>query len=439
MKDKNVMLENTELLIQKNTKKKNPKGRGKGLFWGTMFIYELSMRTEEIKDVSIDKENADAKENISVSLFTLETLADVISVTNEHIRKGTKFPIVFYSRRYILPSDNLTVSLLEYAIYYFYKEKNIEIYITQGILSKDSFDYCIHEEKRFHHNGFFCGTASSGFLMTSFLLSWSITNKKNQDASLIDKAISYRDDKLRRYKTLIGKGPWDASIAVSECQDFLSHQKVIPAGIKAVMDVIGELAPNAIEHGDTNCIVDLSCEDCEFPDEDGNYTRKGLNVSLVIWDFSEKLLGTDLNKKIFIDSMEQDFKYKAERISTIRQAWDHHKNYLTDEYNADDFHNVMAFQKISGRAGDRPDGGLGISTLIERVQQYTKENYCYVLSGYGALRLDQEFTGSDAEGYIGFNELKDFKGHIPDKDAVLKTKFYLPGVAYNLCFNFLEE
>ena len=429
------MLENTELLIQKNSKKKNQKGRQLRAF----YTYELHMTREVLSDVSMDAKNPERVETLEVNLFTLETLAELISFANECIRKGVRSPILFYSRRYIMLSDNLTASLLEYIILYYYKKEGTEIYVTQGLMTKEELLINSLGDKRFCHNGFFCGSVSSGFMCTSFLLSWLVTNKKKQDESLISDALSIRDDEGRRYKTLIGKGPWDASIAISECQEFLNEQKVSEAGIAAVMDVIGELGPNATEHGDTNCIIDLSCEECVFPDENGKYVKKGINVSLVIFDFSEKLLGTDLKKKIFVDSVEKNYRYKTDRIEAIRKAWDYHKNHLTDSYKEDDFSNVIAFQKLSGRPGDRPDGGLGISTLIKRVQQYTKENYCYVLSGHGGLRLDQEYTGADEESYIGFNEIRNFKEHIPDTDAVLRTRFYMPGVAYNLCFNFMED
>ena len=55
------------------------------------------------------------------------------------------------------------------------------------------------------------------------------------------------------------------------------------------------------------------------------------------------------------------------------------------------------------------------------------------------MRLDTEFTESDMDGYIGFNMKRNFINAIPDESAVMKTKFYMPGVAYNLCFNFMED
>ena len=99
----------------------------------------------------------------------------------------------------------------------------------------------------------------------------------------------------------------------------------------------------------------------------------------------------------------------------------------------------MAFQKISGRQGDRGDGGLGINTLIQNVQKYSTVDYCYMLSGNNALEMNKRFIIPDEDDYIAFNEDKNFIGEIPDSDAVMKTQFFMPGVAYNLSFYFKEQ
>ena len=139
------ILENTELLIQKNSKKKNQKGRQIPAF----YTYELYMATEELSDVSVDVKYPEKFENLTVNLFTLETLAELISVVNERVRKGVRSPILFYSRKYIMLSDNLTASLLEYIVYYYFKKECTEIYVTQGIMTKDGFSINSLGEKRF--------------------------------------------------------------------------------------------------------------------------------------------------------------------------------------------------------------------------------------------------------------------------------------------------
>ena len=98
----------------------------------------------------------------------------------------------------------------------------------------------------------------------------------------------------------------------------------------------------------------------------------------------------------------------------------------------------MALQKRSGRSGDRHDGGLGISTLVEKVRRYSADDNCYSLSGNGAMHMQKELTIPDSDGFIAFNSEQEFIHKIPDKDAVLKTKFYMPGVAYNMTFYFEE-
>lgn len=423
-------INNSDLLFEKNKTKKNHKGtqlRG-------IYAYELHM--ERYGDINLFEDSLG-----ETNIFLLTTLKEIISFVEERLKKGVKSPIIFYSRRNITMADNFTVSLTEYVIYYYHMVKGVDVYITQGILSKEEFNICTLPEEDFLLNGFFVKTSTSGFMLTSFLVRWYPFGdrkvKHNHNNEELTNDFFLKNVNGRRYKTLVGQGPWDASIAISECQDYLQRQGVTQVGIDAVMDVVGELVPNAIEHGATNCILDVSCEEFEALDE--KELLKGTNVSVVIFDFSEKLLWTALRQKIFVDFDEYGYQNKIDRIKTVKKAWNNHEKQFDEQYSEYDFYNVMAFQKISGRKGDRIDGGLGINTLIKRVQEFTRKDFCYVLSGNRALSLDSSFTDSDKDGYIGFNTSHDFVGQIPDKDAVMNSKFYMPGVAYNLCFNFFKE
>ena len=54
------------------------------------------------------------------------------------------------------------------------------------------------------------------------------------------------------------------------------------------------------------------------------------------------------------------------------------------------------------------------------------------------MHLQRELTIPDSDGFIAFNTEQQFVYKIPDKDGVLKTKFFMPGVAYNMIFYFEE-
>lgn len=432
-----AILDNTELLIQYNRKHSK---LSQVTCLSDFFIYELNLQK-----VNIDKSNIaipeDAVERES-NAFTLESLKDVIGVISNNKKKGVKKPIAFVSKKPILFSDNLTVSMTEYVLYFAYSVRGIRAYISQGTHDKKNFEFFTYPDKPFYHNGFCLGQIESSFLSTSFILGWNALTEVNSNE--LEKRFFVKDLEFieacsdLRYKAVIGKGPWDASIVISECEAFLQKSGVPETGINAVMDVVGELAPNAIEHGDTNCLVDVSCTEVEIYEDE--QVKKAMNISLVIFDFSERLLGSALYEKIFNNDQLASYIHKQDRISTIRSAHEFHKERYSKDYSEEDFQNLIVFQKITGRKGDRADGGLGISTLIQRVQKYTNTNmnYCYVLSGNKALRLDAKYTGEDAEGYIGFNKERCFVNKIPDFDAVMGSKFYMPGVAYNLCFNFTE-
>lgn len=362
----------------------------------------------------------------TVKTFTLESLAEIVSIVESKLKKGIQRSLLFFSDSIMVMSDNLTVSMTEYVIYYYKNKYNINIYITYGKLSSAEFKYGLYDESMRVNNGFFMGEAGRGFMRDSFLCKWFIN-----ESEITEDEFYCRQDGSNRCKKFVGNGPWDASIAISECTDFLDGAKVEIEAIDAVSNVIGELAPNAIEHGDSNCMIDL-CYERSTSLEGQELT----DISIVVYNFSEKFLWSDLFEKVFVDN--EKITVKKDRLDKVRTAWESHQGHFSKQYTEKDFYNLMAFQKISGRPGDRSDGGLGINTLIQNVQKYSTDDYCYVLSGHGALLMNREITIPDQEDYIAFNKNQLFVEQIPDDFAVMQTKFYMPGVAYNLTFYFEE-
>lgn len=415
-------LKQDELVLIKNNNIKFANKKRSIPVFGSLLLYKL----ENLMSVVLPTNYSIDFKNYKVKAFTLETLRDIISIVEKVRGKGLKKPIIFYSNEILMFADDLTVSLTEYVIYYYFVKCRLNVYITHGEKVGRDIQLGFFSEEMKVQNGFFYGEAGRGLFHDSFLMDWG-----PEVDEITEKGFWAKHETSTRFKRIVGEDPWDASVVISECSTFLSKAKVSRKAIDAVADVIGELAPNAIEHGRTNCMIDVCYE--RFVPPDG---KEHTSISLVVYDFSEKLLWSDLYDKIFVNSKE--IIRKRQRIETVLSAWSEHQKFFSKEYTKEDFYNLMAFQKISGRSGDRYDGGLGISTLVEKVRKYSDDDECYSLSGNGAMHLQKDLTIPDAEGFIAFNSEQEFIHKIPDEDGVLKTKFFMPGVAYNMMFCFKE-
>ena len=196
-------------------------------------------------------------------------------------------------------------------------------------------------------------------------------------------------------------------------------------------NTIGELVGNAIEHGDGDCLLDI--------DITHNFTHsKKLGrtfgaVNIAVLNFSGTNFGDKVKNKILNTELS-----KSERYQKIKVAYDTHQSYFNDNYNEEHFWNLASIQdKISGRPDNYNNGGKGMTDLIKSIQNFTHEDYCYMMSGKEILKFKKELLKQDSEGFIGFNK-NSFLHSIPEITSLGISKVYLPGVAYNLNF-ILEE
>jgi hypothetical protein len=196
-------------------------------------------------------------------------------------------------------------------------------------------------------------------------------------------------------------------------------------------NTIGELVGNAIEHGEGDCLLDI--------DITHNFTHsKKLGrtfgaVNIVVLNFSSTNFGDKVKNKILNTELS-----KSERYQKIKVAYDTHQSYFNDKYNEKHFWNLASIQdKISGRPDNYNNGGKGMTDLIKSIQNFTHEDYCYMMSGKEILNFKKELLKQDSEGFIGFNK-NSFLHSIPEMTSLGISKVYLPGVAYNLNF-ILEE
>ena len=413
LNDTSFIEHNTDL---KAVKKKKP------LFREGYLIYRLDVlfkaETRDGDDLSIYK----------AKLFSLESLRYIISIVESKLRSNIRHDFIFYSDDIIFMSDNLTVSLTEYVVAYYKQEYGINIFIADRKTEGNKVSFGSTDEDHRIYGGFLVQEIVNGFLLDSLLL---IEDPEKENPAGDDIFYCRRNDS-NRYKITAGTGPWDASMAVSQCTEFLERSGISDEAIETVAGVLGELAPNAVEHGKSNCMIDVSYN--EFIDKQGELE---MGISIVIYNFSDKLLWTDLYSKVFEDYKE--ITYFRDRVDTVRDAWGNHSREFSRKYSEKDFYNLMAFQSISGRKGDNSDGGLGIRTLVRNVQEYSSVDYCYVLSGNNCLMLRKDFTVPDKHNYVAFNTTQQYVEKIPDKNAVGHTKCFIPGVAYNLLFCFKKD
>jgi len=417
------LLMNDELLAKCNCQKRFNKKKSININTNAI-VYKI----ENLQNIKFPENYPYDFKSFPVKWITLESLVEIMSILEFRIKKGVKRDFIFYADGYLRPVDNLTVSIMEYIIIYYKSNYGINVYITSMETTKEQYIFAGTDANRCVENGYFLGEAGAGFMRTSFLRDWYPGGPEITEDQFYSKV-----DDTRRFKKIVGTGPWDASVALSECTAFLEDATVQQEAIDSVCEIIGELAPNAVEHGKTNCMIDL----CYEQSNDIDTGRPLTNISIVIYNFSEKLLWTDLKKKVFEDN--ENITFKKERIDTVRKAWDVHQKSFSKTYSDKDFYNLMAFQKISGREGDRSDGGLGINTLVHNVQQFSVDDYCYVLSGNGALFMFRDVIQPGEGDYIAFNTESNYVEMVPDNKAVQQTKLYFPGVAYNLTFYFEEK
>ena len=196
-------------------------------------------------------------------------------------------------------------------------------------------------------------------------------------------------------------------------------------------NTIGELVGNAIEHGDGDCLLDIDITHNFTHSKKLGRTFGAVNIAVL------NISGTNFGDKVKNKILNTELS-KSERYQKIKVAYDTHQSYFNDNYKEEHFWNLASIQdKISGRPDNYNNGGKGMTDLIKSIQNFTHEDYCYMMSGKEILKFKKELLKQDSEGFIGFNK-NSFLHSIPEITSLGISKVYLPGVAYNLNF-ILEE
>lgn len=201
----------------------------------------------------------------------------------------------------------------------------------------------------------------------------------------------------------------------------------------SISEVVVELAENALEHSNSDCLIDLDITD-RYSKTIGQKRIEGAfhGINIVVINFSKTLLGDNLQNKISeIDLNDPN----SARYAYVYNAEKNHSKLYDDNYNKNDFYTIASFQhKISSRKDNINTGGTGLSKLLKSIEEKSDAYNCYVINGNSVLWFKHEYINTEQNEWIGFNDDNDFLNEIPSQNCFEKSSFYFPGTAYNLNF-----
>lgn len=225
--------------------------------------------------------------------------------------------------------------------------------------------------------------------------------------------------------------PFLLSKIMSDIDTFLKTFAITKQYRDAITEVIVELAGNALEHTETDCLIDVDVTE-DYRKKEVNDSFYGVNITII--NFSSKLLGDSISEKIKQKEVLNDRHIK------LINAYNIHEKSFDLEYTEADFYNIASFQhRISGRMNKEFTGGTGLTTLISRLEDYSDAYLCYVISGKRALFFDRNYLIYNEDKWIGFNDKNDFLSDIPRKEFLSENGINMPGTAYNLNFVLKKE
>jgi len=318
-------------------------------------------------------------------------------------KKGCK-RIIFRFINDFRPKDKLTYIIFESIIYMLHKYYDYEVNII------------IQKCKTSIHT-----IGVKGSLLLNFA-------RRNIDKTQFQKKFMWIID-MTHFRRMVNYEDYEEqSKLMYDIKHFVVNLGVNKDDSTKIAEIVAELADNACEHAQSDCLVDIDIAEGEFRkngDEDGIY----YSVNVSVLNFSEKYIWNNLEEKI----VNKQYDSNSNRYNELEKAYSFHKQNFNDEYDGDYFFMISTFQnEISGRLNQTQTGGKGLTELLTEIG--AKENDGYLLSGNKGISFPKELIQYDDDGWVGFNKKKDFFTSIPDPSILYKSDTYLPGTAYNLTF-----
>lgn len=351
-------------------------------------------------------------------IFSVATIRKIISFINgvKGRYKTVKVPFYFELGNIII-EDKLTYVIFEcicyllisegHSVYIFWRpEKSI---LTDGVFSSP-LRLLSNEENTTNRNKF-----SDKFLFDTHFKHYRKVIRKTEDNYL--------------------------GIVMDDINNFLKYQPVsdgISDGNRAqISEVIAELAGNACEHGDSDCLVDIDITDIHEKEVDGVIEDgKFIGINIALLNFSIKAFSDDLKIKCSQENLSDRYQKLVEAYEFHKSKFDSKdKNSENSGYYDVDFWNVACLQdKISGRIDEKYSGGTGTTILIRSFQEQSDTDNCYITSGKRVVYFKKEYLSYDESHWIGFNQKNDFFSDIPDDEVIGKCPLDFPGTGFNLNF-----
>ncbi len=247
----------------------------------------------------------------------------------------------------------------------------------------------------------------------------------------------YKDYTSNHFRRVIGANDASqVSILLGDLKTFFKVFNMKKDYGEEIAKVVTELVDNACEHTGSDCLADVFVSSPKYRkrgEEDGSYYA----ISVVVLNFSNKLLCTDIQNKI------KNREYSdSKRYEKVYDAYKNHQEFFDKrgKYNEDDFFNIASFQhSISGRKYESETGGKGLTQLIKSLEDKAEDHTCYVLSGHQGIHFEPGFLEYNTENWIGFNEEKDFLNCRPNQDIILRSSVNFLGTGYNFTLIVKEE
>lgn len=242
----------------------------------------------------------------------------------------------------------------------------------------------------------------------------------------------YYDLQLKHFRKIIEYSNFKTDYLNQFSSDvfmFLKHIYLDETTIDILCEAITEIVGNAIEHGHSDCLIDIDVTDATYQkqNDDEDFLYYGINV--VVLNFSDKSFFHKLKHKLLTSD---DLN---ERHQKVNQAKLFHSQHFNKEYTEDDFYTIAAFQhKISGSIQKKAAGGVGLTQLIKSIEEKSSGHICYMLSNNRILDFKKELLQYDEDDYIGFNFKNDFFRNIPELSIFKNSSTFFSGTAYNLNF-----
>lgn len=218
--------------------------------------------------------------------------------------------------------------------------------------------------------------------------------------------------------------------------NFLSAFYIEEAYKDEIVEMIGEIVGNAIEHANSQCLLDIDVTK-NHSKYIGSEVQDGdfYGINIVILNFSDVLFGDGVKKRIENDELDANNRYII-----LKKAYENHQRSFAEKYNYEDFCNMASIQhKISGATIKGKAGGRGLTTLIKSLQDKSDTDNCYLVSGRRIIFFEKELLEYDDNEWLGLNDEHDFIHYIPDNNVIQECMVYFPGTAYNLNFILKRE